>query len=227
MIDADTYMNVFAQRAQAQRARVQPAQVGPLQALVADSYESMGLSEVRYCVIVAAVPEVNGFVVGDFTRCGVAWASTTMRGVKGLTGSAITIVGLVSARVSPDAVSAATSKPSMEFSGAHRSVVVDLTSGGVHSYTGSSFREFAVSGTISTKLRTLFPAPGEVAAQIAQMGPPPGPGAPHPPGPPQGPPPGPQGPPPGPYHGPGPYGPPQGPPPPPPGPYGPPHQGAW
>lgn len=206
MIDADTYLNFFAFRARSQRARVQPAQVGPLQALVADSYESMGLSEVRYCVIVASVPEVNAFVVGDFTRQGVQWASATMHGVKGLTGSAITLVGLVSPRVTPDAVGAATAKPSMEWSGAHRSVVVDLTSGAVHAYTGSSFREFAVSSQISTKLRTLFPAPGEVAQHVAQYGPPPLPGP--PPGPPA--PPGP----PGPYGGPGPYAPPpQGPPP--------------
>lgn len=214
MIDADSYLNALAHRAQAQRARLQNAQVGPLQALVVDSYESFGLSEVRFCVIVAAVPEVNAFIVGDFTRHGVTWASGTVHGVKGVTTSIITIVGLVSPRVAPDAVSAATSKPSMEFSGAHRSVVVDLTGNAVHAYTGSSFREFAISNGIKQKLSTLFLPP----SQIAQ----PGPGL--------------QGPPPGPRQG--PYGPPQGqfppgpppgqaPPPPPPPPQQQPQQGGW
>lgn len=217
MIDADTYLNAFAQRAQAQRARVQPAQVGPLQALVVDSYDSLGLSEVRYCVIAAAVPEVNAFIVGDFTRHGVQWASGTVRGVKGITTSIITIVGLVSPRVAPDAVAAATSKPSMEFAGAHRSVVVDLTNNAVHAYTGSSFREFAVASNIKTKLNSLFLPP----AQMAQFTQGPGPQGPYPPGPPG---PGPQGGfPPGPPPG-------QAPPPPPPPPpgYMPPQQpGPW
>lgn len=189
MIDAQTYLNAFAQRAQAQRAQVHPAQVGPLQAVVADSYDSVGLGEVRYVVIAAAVPEVNAFVVGDFTRHGVQWASGTLRGVKGFGASVITIVGLVSARVAPDAVSAATAKPSMEYSGAHRSVVVDLTNNAVHAYAGSSFREFGVASNIKTKLTSLFLPP----AQMGQFGP--GPQGPYPPGPPPGPPRGPQGPP--------------------------------
>lgn len=196
MIDAQTYLNAFAQRAQAQRARVQPAQVGPLQALVADSYESMGLGEVRYCVIAAAVPEVNGFIVGDFTRHGVAWASGTLRGAKGFGSSVITIVGLVAERVAPDAVAAATAKPSMEFSGAHRSVVVDLANNAVHAYTSSSWREVGVASNIKTKMNSLFLPPAQMTR--------PGPG--FPPGPP---PPSPQGPPPGPP-GPPPQGPPQG-----------------
>lgn len=196
MIDGQTYLNAMAQRAQAQRSRVYGAQVGPLQALIVDSYESFGLSEVRFVVVAASVPEVNGFMVGDFTRHGVSWASGTANGVKGFTTSVITIVGLVSPRVAPDAAATASAKPSFEFSGAHRSVVVDLTNNMVHAYTGSSFREFAVSSGIKTKLSTLFLPP----AQIAQFGPPPGP--------PQGPPPGPYGPPQGPPQGQFPPGPP-------------------
>ena len=217
MIDADTYIHAFVRRATAQRGRVFPDRVGPLQAMVCDSYESMGLSEVRYCVIIAAVPEVNAFIVGDFTRQGVQYASNTVAGVKGLSTTVITLVGLVSARVAPDAAAAANAKPSMEFAGAHRSVVVDVTSGAVHAYTGSSFREWAVSSSIKTKMHSLFPPPAEVAAEFRAPGPPPaqyGPAGPPPPAPP-----------------PGGYGPPPGPPPGPPrpGPYGPPPQppGAW
>ena len=199
MIDGQTYLNAFAQRAQAQRCQVRPAQVGPLQALVADSYDSLGLGEVRYCAIAAAVPEVNGFIVGDFTRHGVTWVSRTLSGLKGFGSSTITIVGLVSPNVAPDAVSAATAKPSFEYAGAHRSVVVDLTHNVVHAYLGSSIREFGVAGNIKIKMTSLFLPP----AQITQ----PGPGF---PGYQAGPPPGPQGPPP---QGPPPQGPPQGPPP--------------
>ena len=177
MIDGRTYINALAQRAQAQRSRVNNAQVGPLQALIVDSYESLGLSEVRYCVIVASVPEVNAVIVGDVTRCGVSWASGTANGVKGFSTSIITIVGLVSPRVAPDAVSAATAKPSMEWAGAHRSVVVDLANNAVHAYTGTGFREWAVASGIKAKLNTLFLPP----AQIGQFGPPP---SQYPPGPP-------------------------------------------
>lgn len=185
MIDAQTYINALAQRAQLQRARLQNAQVGPLPALIVDSYESFGLSEARFCVIVAAVPEVNGFIVGDFTRQGVRWASSTTNGVKGFTTSVMTIVGLVSARVAPDAVAAATAKPSAEFSGAHRSVVVDLTGNAVHSYTGSSFREFAVADTIKRKVSTLFLPPAQITQPARGFPPGPPPGPQFPPGPPQ------------------------------------------
>lgn len=173
MIDVDTYINAAAHRARQTGGRLYPAQVGPLRALVADIYDSVGLGQLRYCVVIAGVGEVSAFMVGDFARHAISYAGGTTRGVKGFGTTVVTIAALVSPMVDPNAGATASAAPSKEWAGANRPVVVDVTHGAVHTFTGTQLWGFAMHGTINAKVRRLFPTPAEVDA--AAHRPPPGP----------------------------------------------------
>jgi len=109
---------------------------------------------------------VNGFVVRDFTAHAEQFATRTTKGVLGLGTALLTVVSFVSHQVSPDAVAAATAKPSIQFSATTRLVVVDLRAGQLHTFTGTPIWGFAMSRAIKRKVRETFPPPAEALAEL-------------------------------------------------------------
>ncbi len=212
MLTNDAYLAAVAQRIQFGRGQLYQAQIGPLTALVGNIFDGVGpMGQMHTCVIAAGLPEVNGFIVQDFALRASQHAAQATTGIKGFGTAVVTLVGLVSPVVRPDAVPVAVRKPAMEWGGSTRPVVVDLTTGQIHTFTGTQLNGWMLQGAIRSKTQMMFPPPGQVFAEQQrasgqQFGPP----GPPPVGHQQGPPP------------PGPYPPPGASPPQPPGAYPPP-----
>jgi hypothetical protein len=170
-MDPNAYLAVVAQRVQYARGTVQQVQVGPLSAMVGDIYQPAlaAMGNLRVCVVAASVDEVNGFVVNDFVAHASQFATRTTRGTLGFGAALLTLVGLVSHRVTPDAVAVATAKPGIQFAATSRPVVVDLASGQLHTFTGTQLWGLAMQNTFRQKAREMFPAPAEAYAQMQQQ----------------------------------------------------------
>ncbi|WP_163511304.1 hypothetical protein [Fodinicola acaciae] len=209
MLTGEEYLQAVAMRVARVNAQGYQAQVGPMNAFVANMYDGAGavMGQVHFCLVAASFPEVNAFIVGDFSQHAAQHAHQATNGVRGLGTAVITLVGLVSPVVRPDAVAAATAKPKNVWGGEIRPVVVDLSSGQVHMFTGTKFYGMALQGMIKGRAQASFPPPPQAEQDLRQFGAPGGPPAGQPagpqPGPAAGPPPGPYaGPPPGPHAGP-------------------------
>jgi hypothetical protein len=170
-MDPNAYLSVVAQRIRANHGNVQQAQVGPVPALVGDVYSSSlaAMGNLRLCVVAAALPEVNAFVVRDFALHASQFATRTTQGTLGFGTALLTVVGFVSHRVAPDAVAAATAKPGMQFAATTRPVVVDLTSGQLHTFTGTQLWGLAMQNTFKRKVFETFPMPAEAFAILQQQ----------------------------------------------------------
>lgn len=163
------------------------AQVGPMNAFVANMYDGAGaiMGQVHFCLVAASFPEVNAYIVGDFSRHATQHANHATNGVRGLGTAVITLVGLVSPVVRPDAIAAATAKPGSSLGGETRPVVVDLATGQVHMFTGTKFVGMALQGMIKGRAQASFPPPPQAEQELrgnpqfgAPAGPPPAAGPP-------------------------------------------------
>jgi hypothetical protein len=168
VMDPNAYLSVVAQRIRAAHGTVGQAPVGPVQAFVGDAYSSSvaAMGKLRLCVVAVTLPEVNGFAVRDFSAHASQFAAQTTRGTLGFGTALLTVVGLVSHRVTPDAVAVATAKPGIEFASTTRPVVVDLGSGQLHMYTGTQLWGLAMQNMIKRKIRETFPTPAEALAEL-------------------------------------------------------------
>lgn len=166
------YLDVVAIRAMQLRGRVFRTQVGPMSAIVCTLVEQIALNRMEYCVVAASFDELNGFIVGDFARHAAAYARSQAAGLVGFTTSVITLVGLASPIVRPDAAAVATADPKFQFSGETRPVAVDLTTGARHFFSGTKAYGFAglltplIQGGIRTKAQTVFPFPAEAERDL-------------------------------------------------------------
>jgi hypothetical protein len=192
MIDVEGYLAVVAHRLLRVRAQVYRAQIGPVTALVGNMYDGLGaISQMHFCVVAAAVPEVNGFIVRDFAQRAQQHANATTTGVRGFGTAVITLPGLISPLVRPDAVAAATAKPGAALGGETRPVVVDLTTNQVHLFTGTKLTGLVLQGAIKSRAQASYPLPAAALAELPHLPPlPPLPGGqqagpPAPPPPPQ------------------------------------------
>jgi hypothetical protein len=188
MIDAEGYLAVITHRMMRVRAQLYRTQIGPVVALVGNMYDGMALSQLHFCVVAAALPEVNGFIVNDFARHAQQHANAATTGVRGFGTAVITLPGLISPVVRPDAVAAATAKPSAALGGETRPVVVDLTTNQVHLFTGTKLTGLALQGAIRSRAQATYPLPAAALAELPTLpqllplpGPQTGPPAPPPP----------------------------------------------
>jgi hypothetical protein len=172
VMDPHAYLSVVAQRIRGNHGTVQQAQVGPVQAMVGDVYSSSlaAMGNLRLCVVAAALPEVNGFVVRDLGAHASQFATRTTQGTLGFGTALLTVVGLVSHRVMPDAVAAATAKPGIQFAASTRPVVVDLAAGGLHTFTGTQLWGMAMQNMFKRKVFETFPTPAEAFAILQAQG---------------------------------------------------------
>jgi hypothetical protein len=198
MIDIDGYLAVVAHRMMRVRAQLYRTQIGPVTALVGNMYDGAGaISQMHFCVVAVGVAEVNGFIVRDFAQRAQQHANAATTGVRGFGTAVITLPGLISPVVRPDAVAAATAKPGAALGGETRPVVVDLTTNQVHMFTGTKLTGLALQGAIRSRAQASYPLPAAALAELPTLpplpalpGPQPGPPGP-PPGQPGLPPPGP------------------------------------
>jgi hypothetical protein len=165
MIEADVYVRAVIARIERARGQIRQTRVGPLDAVVGDFYEGSVIAQghIHFTAVVAPLVEVTAHAVTDFTQHAAQLAIRTTLPVPGGRTEIITFAGLVSHRVRPDAVAAAVAKPPLLAVGTSRPVVVDLSTGLVHSFTGTRFIGWALQDMIKAKVRELFPLPAEVA----------------------------------------------------------------
>jgi hypothetical protein len=171
VMDPNAYLSVVAQRIRGSHGNVQQAQVGPVQAMVGDVYSSslVAMGNLRLCVVAVALPEVTGFVVRDLGAHASQFATRTTQGTLGFGTALLTVVGLISHRVTPDAAAAANAKPGIQFAASTRPVVVDLTTGALHTYTGTQLWGLAMQNTFKRKVAETFPTPAEAYAILQQQ----------------------------------------------------------
>lgn len=172
MIDGEGYLAVVTHRLLRVRAQVYRAQVGPVTALVGNMYDGAGaISQLHFCVVAAVLPEVTGFMVNDFARHAQQHANAATTGVRGFGTAVITLPGLISPVVRPDAVAAALAKPSAALGGETRPVVVDLTTNQVHLFTGTKFTGLALQGAIKSRAQASYPLPAAALAELPTLPP--------------------------------------------------------
>lgn len=171
VIDAETYISAVADRIGFFDGRVYQAQVGPLPATVGHLYDTLVSGagdhahnvQVHFCVVLASLTSVdNPFVVHDFTRHVTAYAHHTSRGTPGFGTVEVGIAGMISPLVHQTAATAASAPPFSSSTGTSRPVVVDLSTGWVHTYTGSKFVAAALHSAANLRVRRLFPLPAEL-----------------------------------------------------------------
>lgn len=164
MITPEQYLGAVADRIQRSGARAMQVQIGPAMALVGLATESAMLSNLNYCVAAAAVPDVTAPALYDFAGQVTQFARANVVGTVGWNAASVVIAGLVSPRVHPDAVQAATAKSGNQFGAETRLVAVDLASGRTYAFTGTKIWGAAVQGVIRTRLTFCFPHPAELLA---------------------------------------------------------------
>ncbi len=188
MLTPEQYLGAVAERVQRSGGRLNSVQIGPATAVVGLFTESVMLSTMNYCVVAAAIPEVNAAALYDFTARATQHARANVMGTVGWTAASVVIAGLIGNRVYPDAAQAASAKSSNQFGGETRMVAVDLSAGQMYAFVGGKFWGAAVQGSVNAKLTYCFPQPAEVYQQVqwqqAQQPPPqqPVPGQQPPPG---------------------------------------------
>ena len=170
IVDAETYIATIVDwlrfwdaKVYQERVGPQPATVGHLYDLVRiDAGEGTHTVQAHYCVALASLGSVDTpFVVHDFTRHVHAHAYQTTRGTPGSGTVELAIAVLVSPLVHATAAAAATAPPpgSSQF-GTDRPVVVDVTTGQVHTNTGTRHTGAHLAAT--TKVVQLFRPPAEL-----------------------------------------------------------------
>ncbi|WP_372667579.1 hypothetical protein [Amycolatopsis kentuckyensis] len=176
MLTPEQYLGVVAERIQRSGGNFGTVQIGPALCPVGLFAESVMLSTMNYCVIAAAVPEINAAALYDFTGRATQYARANLVGTMGWTAASVVIAGLVGQHVHPDAAQAASAKTSNQFGGETRMVAVDLTAGQTYAFTGGKFWGAAMHGAIRAKLTFCFPPPAEAYQQMqwqqAQVQPP-------------------------------------------------------
>lgn len=165
----EQYLKVVAERVQSSGGRVAEVQMGPVTAIVGLFTESVMMSTMNYAVVAAPSPEIHAGSLHQFTGLAVQQARANVIGTVGWTAASVTIAGLIGNRVYPDAVQAATAKPSNQFGGETRMVAVDLSGGAVHTFRGTKLWGAALQGSINARVTHAFPQPAEVYAQLNGM----------------------------------------------------------
>lgn len=166
MITPEQYLAAVAERIHRSGGRLNQVRIGPATAVVGLFTESVMLSTMNYCVVAAAVPEVNAAALYDFTGRATQHARANVVGSVGWTATSVVIAGLAGGRVHPDAAQAASAKSGNQFGGETRMVAVDASAGQVYAFTGSKLWGAALQGSINAKLAFCFPQPAEVYAQL-------------------------------------------------------------
>lgn len=171
MIDAEAYIATVVSWMRFWDAKVYEEQIGPQWATAGQFYDTLLLNsgsgaftvQVHYCVALAALGSVDSpFAVQDFTRHVHAHAYETTRGTPGSGTLEVAIAGLVSPLVHATAAAAATATPPTVQSGTDRPVIVDLTTGQVHTHTGTRLGGGNLHVATNMKVRQLFRPPGEL-----------------------------------------------------------------
>ncbi|GAA1720841.1 hypothetical protein GCM10009765_81360 [Fodinicola feengrottensis] len=168
MLSGEDYLSAVAIRASRNKGKLYTAPIGPINAMVANMYAGAGaaLGQIHFCLVAATVPEINAFVVKDFSSHAAQHARQATNGVKGMGTLIVTLAGLVSPVVQPDAIPAATAKPELDFGAEKRPVVVDLSTGQVHMFTGTKFVGLVMQRAIRKRAQMLFPPPAEAEADL-------------------------------------------------------------
>jgi hypothetical protein len=161
MIDPQAYVRAVVARVEHAGGQIQRGRVGPVEAMIGDFYEGSLIARgtVHFTVAVAPLATVNAHAVRDFTRHVHQWSLRHTHEVPGGRTQIVNFAALVSPRVGPDALPAATARPPMQAVGTTRPVVIDLASGQVHAFTGTMFLGWALTDLINGKLRAFFPLP--------------------------------------------------------------------
>jgi hypothetical protein len=168
MIDADTYVSAVVRRLEQACGQVRRARVGPVDSMIGDFYEGslIARGHIHFTVVIAPLATVNGHAVRDFARHVHQWAIRSTHQVPGGRTEVVNFAALVSPQVHPDAVSAAVAKPPLQAVGTTRPVVIDLTTGQVHTFTGTRFLGWALQDTIRAKRHLFLPPPAELAGHL-------------------------------------------------------------
>jgi len=170
-MDAETYIAAVTDWLRFWDAKVYEERIGPQPATVGQFYDRLLVSagsgaytvQVHYCVALTVLGSVDApFAVHDFTRHVNAHAYATTRGTPGTGTLEVAIAGLISPLVHATAAAAATAAPNTTQSGTDRPVVVDLTTGQVHTHTGTRLGGAGLHLAANFKVRQLFRPPGEI-----------------------------------------------------------------
>lgn len=168
MIDAETYIGTVVDWLRFWDAKVYVDRVGPQPATVGHLYDltvaadggGRHTEQVHFCVAMISLSSVDSpFVVHDFTRHVNAHAHETSRGTPGSGTIEVAIAGIISPLVHATAATAATVAPASSVAGVDLPVVVDLSTGQVHTYG----RPRGTAGLAAPrKVRQLFRPPAEL-----------------------------------------------------------------
>ncbi|GAB3211075.1 hypothetical protein ACQEU5_07555 [Marinactinospora thermotolerans] len=182
MMRPDQYTEVVRRRLYAARARVTEEQrLGPGTALVGLLSDTVALSPVTLCLAVTRAEVATAPMLRDFCGHAAAHTRAVVGGGVGLLEGACTIAAVVAVHSDPPAQAAASAKTAVGFGTMLRPVLVDLSTGTVHTWTGTRLLGLAAMGYIRDSVRRLLPPPGEALAELGGPTRPVGP--PHPPGP--------------------------------------------
>jgi hypothetical protein len=168
VLSGEDYLSAVAIRAGRIKSQLYTAPVGPITAMVANMYAGAGavLGQMHFCLVAATFQEVNAFIVKDFSSHAAQHASQVTTGVKGMGTAVITLVGLVSPVVHPDAIPVAKAKPGLQWGGETRPVVVDLSTGQVHMFTGTKLYGLVLQRAIRSRAQAMFPPPAEAELEL-------------------------------------------------------------
>jgi hypothetical protein len=136
---ANEYVNEAAQRMASDGSAVSQVllPIGPAVVGYQSQFRLRWIATKLHCfTVVIPVADATGETVRQATEQSIDYAKQTKGSLRGLQSGVAAIPVLVTPRATPDAVAAAESPPSKGWAAIVLPVIVDLTSGRIHSYRG-------------------------------------------------------------------------------------------
>jgi hypothetical protein len=161
-MDHDAYLKALRNRLIADGCTVQDGFLGPVATIAgyrSNFLPQMMFSKIHLFTVAAAIDEVGGFAVEDFTQRVGKHGKDTKGAMRGAQSGIAAFAVLVSNRVHPDAAAIATRPAKIQFAVRTQPVVVDLSTGTVHTFRGRQLWGFALNGYLRRKLNLYVPGP--------------------------------------------------------------------
>jgi hypothetical protein len=158
----EPYLKSLRNRMVADGCTVTDQALGPVNAVVgyrSDFLPQMMFSKLHLFTVATAVEEISAFAVEDFIKQVGTYGKDAKGAMRGMQSGVATFAVLVGDRVHPDAVAAAVQPAKIEFAVRTQPVVVDLSTGVVHTFRGRQLWGFAMNGYLRRKLNLYVPDP--------------------------------------------------------------------
>lgn len=163
----DAYVEAVRTAMVRDKCEISSAQIGPVQALVGHRSEfrvSWMFTRLHLLTVIAATQAITEAAIRDFVEQVDGYAKATKGQWRGMQSGVASFAALVATQADDAAKAFAEGKPKMGFAAMVRPAVVDLSTGGVHTFRGSQALGRVYQSYLRDKAELYLPLPTAVSS---------------------------------------------------------------